>query len=71
MRNINNTEMKQHPVSPVLLPHKAGALISLPDRDSDNAANMLVSLVSPKTGAGRHWQQARDRQAYSGRDEDC
>ena len=26
---INNMEMKQHPVSPVLLPHKAGALISL------------------------------------------
>ena len=25
----NNMEMKPHPVSPVLLPHKAGALISL------------------------------------------
>ena len=29
MKNNNNMEMKQHPVSPVLLPHKAGALISL------------------------------------------
>ena len=29
MGNNNNTEMKQHPVSQVLLPHKAGALISL------------------------------------------
>ena len=27
--NKNNMEMKEHPVSPVLLPHKAGALISL------------------------------------------
>ena len=26
---INNMEMKQHKVSPVLLPHKAGALVSL------------------------------------------
>ena len=29
MKNNNNMEMKQHPVSPVLLPHKAGALVSL------------------------------------------
>ena len=29
MRNENNMEMKQHKVSPVLLPHKAGALVSL------------------------------------------
>ena len=26
---INNMEMKQHKASPVLLPHKAGALVSL------------------------------------------
>ena len=26
---INNMEMKEHPVSPVLLNHKAGALVSL------------------------------------------
>ena len=29
MRNINNMEMKEHKVSPVLLNHKAGALVSL------------------------------------------
>ena len=29
MRNNNNMEMKEHAVSPVLLNHKAGALVSL------------------------------------------
>ena len=29
MRNENNMEMEQHEASPVLLPHKAGALVSL------------------------------------------
>ena len=29
MKNNNNIEMKEHPVSPVLLNHKTGALVSL------------------------------------------
>ena len=29
MKINNNVEMKEHPVSPVLLNHKAGALVSL------------------------------------------